>query len=348
LVLCLSADLLAGCSTLPSLENRSTTRNLANTDTTQLGRAISPRVEAHRGRSGIYPLRDGRDAFAARALLANAAERTLDVQYYIWQNDMSGTLLFEALHRAAERGVRVRLLLDDHNTAGLDSLLAALDAHPNIQVRLFNPLVYRQWRIFNYLTDFSRLNRRMHNKSFTADNQITIVGGRNVGDEYFGAGQESLFVDLDVMAIGPVVKDVSRDFDRYWNSKSSYPADRLLPDVSPAAISHVTAAASRVERKPEARAYIRAIAKSPFVREMLERQLRFEWAVPGWSVMIRPRRWAAQETTNIFGHDSSESLRRRSVSWNWFRVTSCRQRRVRSISSGWPERASKSRCLPIR
>jgi len=100
-----------------------------------------------------------------------------------------------------------------------------------------------------------------------------------VGDEYFGAGQESLFVDLDVMAIGPVVKDVARDFDRYWNSKSSYPADRLLPDVSPAAISDVTAAASSVERKPEARAYIRAIAKSPFVREMLARDLKFEWAV---------------------------------------------------------------------
>ncbi|MDQ3797757.1 MAG: phospholipase D family protein, partial [Pseudomonadota bacterium] len=201
------------------------------------------------------------------------------VQYYIWHNDMSGTLLFEALRQAADRGVRVRLLLDDFNTKGLDTILSALDAHPYIEVRLFNPVVHRQWRILDYLTDFSRLNRRMHNKSFTADNQVTIVGGRNVGDEYFGADQEDLFVDLDVMAIGPVVKDVSHQFDRYWASGSSYPADRLLPSIGPAAISAVAAAASRVQRDPASRAYTAAIARSPFVRQMLARHLQFDWAV---------------------------------------------------------------------
>jgi putative cardiolipin synthase len=274
-----STALLQGCAQLPPLKDRNLSAALRHTEDTRLGKAVLPRTQAHPRESGVVPLPDGRDAFAARVLLARAAERTLDVQYYIWQKDMSGTLLFEALHRAADRGVRVRLLLDDHNTAGLDTLLAALDAHPNIEVRLFNPLVHRQWRFLDYLTDFARLNRRMHNKSFTADNQATIVGGRNVGDEYFGAAQEALFVDLDVMAIGPVVKDVSRDFDRYWNSKSSYPAQRLLPRVSPAAISTVAAAASIVERRPAARKYTQAIARAPFVREMLAGNLKFNWAV---------------------------------------------------------------------
>ena len=177
-------------------------------------------VDAHPGISGIYPLPDARDAFAARALLAQSAERTLDVQYYIWHNDMSGTLLFEALRSAADRGVRVRLLLDDNDTSGLDTLLASLASHSNIEVRLFNPFVIREPRWIGYVTDFFRLNRRMHNKSFTADNQATIIGGRNVGDEYFGATDGVVFVDLDVMAVGPVVAEVSKQFDRYWASRS--------------------------------------------------------------------------------------------------------------------------------
>lgn len=141
-------------------------------------------------------------------MLARAAERSLDVQYYIWHNDMTGTMLLEALHAAADRGVRVRLLLDDNGTAGLDKVLAALDAHPMIEVRLYNPFVLRWPKPLGYVTDFSRLNRRMHNKSFTADNQATIIGGRNIGDEYFGATSGVLFTDLDVLAIGAAVNDV--------------------------------------------------------------------------------------------------------------------------------------------
>jgi len=144
------------------------------------------------------------DAFAARALLARLAERTLDVQYYIWHGDTTGTLLLEELRAAAERGVRVRLLLDDNGTGGLDSELAALDSHPNIEVRLFNPFVVRKPKVVGYLVDFMRANRRMHNKSFTVDSQATIIGGRNVGDEYFGATAGVLFADLDVLAIGTV------------------------------------------------------------------------------------------------------------------------------------------------
>jgi putative cardiolipin synthase len=270
--------LLIGCNQLPDLNDRSPSVVLQNTADTRLGKSVLPLARAHPGKSGVVPLRDGRDAFAARTLLADAAERTLDVQYYIWHNDMSGTLLFEALHRAADRGVRVRLLLDDNNTTNLDTVLAALDAHPNIEVRLFNPFIHRRWRFLDYLTDFARLNRRMHNKSFTADSQVTIIGGRNVGDEYFDAGQDVLFTDLDVLAIGPVVDHVSNDFDRYWASGSSYPAARVLPPASAAMISALADAASFIKRDPHALAYIQALAKQPFVRALLAGRLPFEWA----------------------------------------------------------------------
>jgi len=237
-------------------------------------------VEAHPGLSGIVALPDGHDAFAARALLADAAERTLDARYYMWHNDMSGSMLFSALRRAADRGVQVRLLLDDNNTAGLDPVLAALDAHPNIAVRLFNPFRVRRWRLLGYLTDFKRLNRRMHNKSFTADGQVTVIGGRNVGDEYFDAGQGGApwFVDLDVLAIGPVVGDVSQDFDRYWASASSIPAARVLPRATATSIAGVAADAARVEHHPDAAAYREALARSSFVKDLLAHRLTFDWA----------------------------------------------------------------------
>jgi putative cardiolipin synthase len=278
LYFCLSVGLLGGCSTLPSLVNRTASTAILNTGDTKLGRAISPLVESHSGTSGIYPLPDAQDAFAARALLAQAAERTLDLQYYIWHGDMSGTLLFNAVRDAADRGVRVRLLLDDHGTSGIDTTLAALDSHPNIEVRLFNPFVIRKPRGINYLFDFFRLNRRMHNKSFTADNQVTIIGGRNVGDEYFGATDGLLYVDLDVMAVGPVVSEMSKDFDRYWASRSSYPVAGLLPAISPARSAEIAAAASLIKEDPAAIAYIDAIRNSSFVRELVERRLPLQWA----------------------------------------------------------------------
>lgn len=179
---------------------------------------------------GLHTLEDSLEAFAARYLLAARAQRTLDVQYYIWEDDVSGRLLFQALLDAAQRGVQVRLLLDDNNTSGLDKTLRVLDAHPNIEVRLFNPFSFRTLRMLGYLTDFARLNRRMHNKSFSADAEATIIGGRNVGDAYFGIGEEPLFTDLDVLAIGPVVKDVEADFERYWQSESVATLEHVLSE----------------------------------------------------------------------------------------------------------------------
>lgn len=249
-----------------------------DTSGSRLAQTIAPHVQRHPGESGIVELRDGSDAFAARARLADVAEYTLDLQYYIWRNDMSGTLMFEAVRRAANRGVRVRLLLDDNNTNGLDDVLAALDSHPNIEIRLFNPFVFRRFRLLN-IYDFARLNRRMHNKSFTADNQVTIVGGRNIADEYFEAHQEIDFVDLDVMAIGPVVTDVSKDFERYWRSEAAYPVASILRRPSRESLDAVGAAAERVTRDPTALSYVRALQESQFVQQLIAGTLEYEWGV---------------------------------------------------------------------
>lgn len=277
LPLLLSA-VLAGCAALPSLEGRVASSVITDTDDTRLGMAIAPLAAQHPGVSGIYPLADGRDAFAARALLAAAAERSLDVQYYIWHKDITGTLLFDALRQAAERGVRVRLLLDDNNTSGMDQILTMLGKQKNIDIRLFNPFVPRSPRALAFVTDFSRVNRRMHNKSFTADNQATIVGGRNVGDEYFGAAGDVLFADLDVLAVGPVVDEVSHEFDRYWNSASAYPAQLLLTRPVEGDAATIAAEADRIDDTRAAGEYVQALRTSPFVRQLMERQLPFEWA----------------------------------------------------------------------
>ena len=244
----------------------------------RLSRSVSPHARAHPGQSGIVELRDGRDAFAARVLLADTAERTLDLQYYIWRNDVSGALLFAAVCRAADRGVRVRLLLDDNNTAGLDAFLGALASHPNIQVRLFNAFRLRRWRPLEYLTDFARLNRRMHNKSFTVDGQVAIVGGRNVGDEYFDANQALSFVDLDVMAVGPVVSDIASDFERYWNSESARPVESVLGRARRASVLEVIAEAEKILGQPAAVEYANALQSCAFVHDLLCGSVEYRWA----------------------------------------------------------------------
>ncbi|MBW7471773.1 phospholipase D family protein [Marinobacter sp. M216] len=270
---------VTGCA-LPAMSERTESAALPiqQTEDTRLGRAIAPALAEHGDKSGIVTLADPYDAFAARVLLAEGADASLDVQYYIWRYDISGRLLLNALYRAAQRGVRVRLLLDDNGIADLDQPLSALDGHPNIEVRLFNPFPTRSAKWLGYLSDFSRLNHRMHNKSFTADNQAAIIGGRNVADEYFGAGYGALFADLDILAIGPVVDDLSADFDRYWSSASAYPAELLLPDVEMEELTKLIESAQALEQSPEATAYVRSVADSGFMSRLFEGNLRFTWA----------------------------------------------------------------------
>ncbi len=269
------AVLISGCA-LPALDGRSESRALPASETasTRLGQGVAAQVAAHPQQSGILPLADAHGAFAARVLLAEAAERSLDVQYYIWQDDITGRLILQSLHQAAERGVRVRLLLDDNGTSGLDDILADFNAHPRIEVRLFNPFSVRSPKAIGYLMHFSRANRRMHNKSFTADNQATIVGGRNVGDEYFGATDGVLFTDLDVLAVGAVVPDVSADFDRYWASASSYPVDRLFSVKG----SPVLQGAADPRRSARAARYLEAVQASRIIGDVVAGQLAWQWS----------------------------------------------------------------------
>ena len=271
-------SLLAACASLPSLEGRSVTTALTDTGATRLGRAVRAEVVSHPGKSGIHPLSVPTDAFAARVLLAGAAEKSLDVQYYVWHGDETGYLLYEAMWRAAGRGVRVRILLDDANTKGLDETIATLAARPNVEVRLYNPLLQRNARLLDFMTDFARVNRRMHNKSFTADNQAAIVGGRNIGNEYFAAGTGVAFADLDVLAIGPVVREVSSEFDLYWNSASAYPAASIVGPPGPEAASKLEAKFADVRAEPPARAYVAVLGESQLVSDLIGGKLPFEWA----------------------------------------------------------------------
>lgn len=226
------ALLQVGCATLPTDYPRSPSHALVETTDTRLGRGVAGEITKHSGQSGVHLLDRGIDAFVARLALASLAEKSLDLQYYIWHGDTTGKLLAYALVQAADRGVRVRLLLDDIGTAADDSNLLVLDSHSNIEVRLFNPVATRSMRGVGMITGFSRVNRRMHNKSFTADNQVTIVGGRNIGDEYFAASGDEEFADLDAVVIGRAVQQVSDGFDRYWNSPAAYPI-KALSDIRP-------------------------------------------------------------------------------------------------------------------
>jgi putative cardiolipin synthase len=260
--------LLAGCDRLPPLGERTESSALPAEEArrTPLGQAVAPLAEHHPERSGFATLTDSPGALAARLRLIRAAQKTLDVRYYIWRDDRAGRLMLEALHDAAERGVRVRLLLDDNGLDDLDGTLATLDAHPRFQVRLFNPFTFRRFKRLEYLVDLPRLNHRMHNKSLTADDRATISGGRNIGDEYFGAAEGPLFADLDILAVGPVVRTMADDFDRYWASESAYPAATILPP------------AAEPVNAPEAGPYAAALANPGPVTRLLAGEADLEWA----------------------------------------------------------------------
>lgn len=263
---------------LPALEPRQHSNAISDQSSGPLADGARQLAANHSGLSGVHMLNDGRSAFAVRVALARAAAHTLDVQYYIWKGDLSGSLLLNELRAAAARGVRVRLLLDDNGIAGLDEPLAAFDRHPNVEVRIYNPFTIRKPKLVGYLADFPRLNRRMHNKSFTADGVATVIGGRNVGDEYFGARDDGLFADLDLLAIGPAATDVESQFDAYWNSASAYPADRILPRVPAERIAAIAAAAEAATRDPRAQAYLKTIAGLPIIEQLKSATLEFEWA----------------------------------------------------------------------
>lgn len=229
----LLATILTGCGSLPeemkhpfepiTTQPKSTLFALTNT--------YQPKTpkQSNKETSAVVLQNTGWDALAQRLALIETAEHSIDIQYYIWNSDVSGHYLASRLLAAANRGVQVRVMLDDINLNEREDLLTAIDAHPQIDIRIFNPIPSRRGAIkwFNFLGDFSRLNRRMHNKSFTVDGVLSIVGGRNIGDEYFDLSDEINFRDRDVLVMGSVVKNIQTSFGEYWNSRWSYPVSLL-------------------------------------------------------------------------------------------------------------------------
>ncbi len=245
---------------------------------TKLARALARDLPQDSTLTGIITLADPLDAFVARSVLLNSAEESIDLQYYIWRPDTSGIMLFYDILNAAERGVRVRLLLDDNNTQGMDDLISVLDSHPNIEVRLFNPFTNRKLRFLGYLIDLKRLNHRMHNKSFIVDGQAAIIGGRNIGDEYFAAGDGMVFSDLDVIAIGHLVPQLSQDFDRYWNSVLAYPASQIITKEYGSDYTAALDKLRRVKYRADVETYQQALRGSQLLDKMMHNNVQWQWS----------------------------------------------------------------------
>lgn len=280
---------LGACGGLPKGGERTPSTALKSFEHTKLAAMVRPRLAAHPGKSGLHPLPNGPGALAARLALANEAQRSLDVQYFIWNKDLAGKALIENLLRAADRGVRVRLLLDDLGTMPSDAALHAIDHHPNIEVRMFNPVVaFRSLRVLGMVVDFGRINKRMHNKSFVADGQIAIIGGRNIGDEYFGADEKANFADFDVAVIGPVVKEASEAFDLYWNHPAAIPMSSLSRShTTPEQFATLRAALLAHHTAAEHSAYARNVANSEFARQLKKNAVTYAWG-KAWIVSDHP------------------------------------------------------------
>jgi putative cardiolipin synthase len=236
--------LMSGCATLPRHVEKIHSVALPNPDTTSLGRIVAAEADG-KHLSGVRLLASGEEALADLIALADHAERTLDVQYYIIHQDDSARILLQHVRMAADRGVRVRVLVDDLNTAGEDRRFMHLGKHANVEVRVFNPFPGGRsatWtRLLASVNDIPRINHRMHNKLFVADDALAITGGRNIGDQYFTRDQHNNFIDLDVVAAGAVVRELSASFDAFWNSKYAYPIASLASPVSAEPVSPVSA-----------------------------------------------------------------------------------------------------------
>jgi len=273
--------LVAGCAQLPPRPAMPPQTAVPASTGTELDRLTAPEEERHPGESGFRLVSDGPEGFAIRALASHIAGRSIDVQTYIWNGDTTGLALAYVLLQAADRGVKVRLLVDDMDARAKNDGLAALDAHPNIDVRMFNPLPSRSGTMaffVDFLGDARRLNHRMHNKTWIADNRIAIVGGRNLGDEYFGADDEVNFVDLDFAMVGPVVRDASASFDRYWNSEVVYPIALLSPaNVKPESLELLRGKLAAAMEEAKKSRYAEALRRDDTLTRLVHGDRHLAW-----------------------------------------------------------------------
>ncbi len=271
-------SVLSGCASLPKNIGRTESRTFTDTQETLLGKEVQAYRAQGKTGDGFVLLSSGLDAFVARAVLAEVAQRSLDVQYYLYHNDLVGKLFTGFLWQAAERGVRVRLLIDDMGMGGRDAGIIALDSHPNIELRIFNPFDRDIGRSTQFVTGLGSVTRRMHNKSFTADNIVTIVGGRNIGNEYYDADPTLEFADLDVMAIGDVVNEVSKSFDAYRSSSLAYPATTIIKQrPSPEELQKLEEGLMAFMQEQQTSNYMTALLNSELSQKIRDHELTYFW-----------------------------------------------------------------------
>ena len=294
LLICVVVCALGACGQLPPRPDYPPEVALAPGAGGRLDSTIGPAEAQHPGQSAFRLVVEGNEAFLTRAQSTRVAVRSIDVQTYLWRADLTGMVLAQLLLDAADRGVRVRLLLDDMDARAKNAGLAALAAHPRISVRLFNPFISRWGGLLMLgegVLDFDRLNRRMHNKSWIADNRLALVGGRNIGDEYFSASDDVNFVDLDYSMIGPVVRDVSASFDRYWNSAAAYSMEQLDPEAvnTPALEKLRVNLADRLREANDGR-YVEALRSDDAVRRLVAGDWTMQWTAKYKFVADDPRK----------------------------------------------------------
>jgi len=274
--------LLAACAQLPEHPGLPLMNAAPAGEDTSLDRAFSAAEARHPGESGFRLVIEGMEAFVIRLHSAKLAGRSLDVQTYIWHMDDTGVYLARQALEAADRGVKVRLLVDDLDARARNAGFAALDAHPNIEVRMFNPFASRSGGLqlaSEGARDFDRINRRMHNKSWIADNRLALVGGRNLGDEYFAASGEVNFVDLDFAMVGPVVRDISVSFDRFWNSSSAWPMELLDKEgVNDAALARLRGRLEERTRDAGSGQYAQALRDSDGIQRLVKGDWPLQWS----------------------------------------------------------------------
>ncbi len=279
LIIVIVGYLLAGFFyRLPDISGRSQSSAIDDGLVTTLGRTFAAELAANPGKTGIFMLNDARSAFAARALLARKAEKSIDLQYYMYHQDTVGSLLTYEVLRAADRGVRVRMLIDDIYGNEDENTWVALDAHPMIEVRLWNPWKRGCSRSIQSLLRARDINYRSHAKSFTVDNQVTILGGRNIGDEYFEADTDVAFFDVDVLAIGPPVAEVSSVFDEYWNSEFAYPVDILVRQGTEGDLHGLRNARTAFFEQQSTSAYVLALTDSTLAHGFADGSLGLRWS----------------------------------------------------------------------
>lgn len=270
----------AGCASLPENTGRQQSQAFDRPENTELGKKYAEHaIKYPPGQSAYHLLSDGLDAFVARAALAQIAEHSIDSQYYMVHGDLVGLLYMDQLLKAADRGVKVRFLLDDMDEGGRDFSLAKFDFHPNIEVRIFNPFGRNTGKTMQFVTGLGKQTRRSHNKTYTVDNVATILGGRNIGDEYFDADGVMDFADLDVLGIGPVAKEVSASFDQYWNHQLSYPIS-LLTKEQPTEEDYRQGKAKLdqfIAEQSES-AYLKSLRDSDMAKSVRNKDVVYAWA----------------------------------------------------------------------